>query len=104
VLWVGQCCFNETAPPQLFSKIGGGAEDNLSLQKNGGMFLKDSHTDSADTPSGSLEGNQLHLLCVGWRNFFSSCAVVSVFWFLVGNRFWCYILTYLEYNAVVAVC
>ncbi len=28
-----------------------------------------------------------HLLCVGWRNFFSSCAVGSVFWFLVGNRF-----------------
>ncbi len=22
---------------------------------------------------------QIHLLCVGWRNFFSSCAVVSVF-------------------------
>jgi hypothetical protein len=23
---------------------------------------------------------QIHLLRVGWRNFFSSCAVVSVFW------------------------
>jgi hypothetical protein len=41
--------------------------------------------------------------CVGWRNFFSSCAVVSVFWFLVGNRFWCYLPTYLEYNTVVAL-
>jgi hypothetical protein len=40
---------------------------------------------------------------VGWRNFVSSSAVVSVFWFLVGNRFWCYIFTYLEYNTVVAV-
>jgi hypothetical protein len=23
---------------------------------------------------------QIHLLRVGWRNYFSSCAVVSVFW------------------------
>ncbi len=43
-------------------------------------------------------------LRMGWRNFFSSCAVESVFWFLVGNRFWCYLLTYLEYNTVVALC
>ncbi len=28
---------------------------------------------------------------MGWRNFFSSCAVVSVFWFLVGNSFRCYL-------------
>jgi hypothetical protein len=28
---------------------------------------------------------------VGWRNLFTSCAVVSVF-FLTGNRFWFYIL------------
>jgi hypothetical protein len=28
---------------------------------------------------------------------------MSVFWFLVGNRFWCYILTYLEFITVVAV-
>ncbi len=41
---------------------------------------------------------------MGWRNFFSSCAVVSVFWFLVGNRFWCNLLTYLKYNTVVALC
>ncbi len=24
---------------------------------------------------------RIHLLCMGWRNLFSSCAVVSVFWF-----------------------
>ncbi len=47
---------------------------------------------------------QIHFLRVGWRNFFSSCAVVSVFWFLVGNRFWCYLNAYLEYNTVVALC
>jgi hypothetical protein len=46
----------------------------------------------------------IHLLRVGWRNFFSSCAVVSVFWFLGGNRFSCYLLTYLEYNTVVSLC
>ncbi len=34
--------------------------------------------------------------CVGWRNFFSSCDVVSIF-VLAGNRFWFYILLmYLE--------
>jgi hypothetical protein len=40
----------------------------------------------------------------GLEEIFSSCAVVLVFWFLVGNRFWCYLLTYLEYNTVVALC
>ncbi len=39
----------------------------------------------------------------GLEELFSSCAVVSVFWFLAGNRFWCYLLTYLEYNIVVAL-
>jgi hypothetical protein len=50
-----------------------------------------------------------HLLCIGWRNFFSSCAVVSVFCFPVVLLcqffgFWFYILTYLEYNIVVVLC
>ncbi len=40
----------------------------------------------------------------GLEEPFSSCAVVSVFWFLAGNRFWCYLLTYLEYKTVVALC
>ncbi len=40
----------------------------------------------------------------GLEELFPSCSVVSVFWFLVGNRFWCYLLTYLEYNRVVALC
>jgi hypothetical protein len=30
---------------------------------------------------------RIHSLRMGWRNFFSSCAVVSVFWFLARNRF-----------------
>ncbi len=45
----------------------------------------------------------IYLLCVGWRNFFQLCCCVS-FLVLAGNRFWCYILTYLEYNTVVALC
>ncbi len=44
-----------------------------------------------------------HSLHVVWSNFFSSCAVVSFFWYLAENRFWCYLLTYLEYNTVVAL-
>jgi hypothetical protein len=47
--------------------------------------------------------NSKHLLRMGWRNFFQLCCCVS-FLFLVVNKFWCYILTYLEYNAVVVLC
>ena len=39
----------------------------------------------------------------GLEEHFSSCAVVSVL-VLVGNRFWFYILMYLEYNTVVVLC
>ncbi len=39
----------------------------------------------------------------GLEELFSRCAVVSVF-FPVENRFWCYLLTYLEYNTGVALC
>jgi hypothetical protein len=35
--------------------------------------------------------------------FFQLCCCIS-FLVLVGNRFRCYILTYLEYNTVVALC
>ncbi len=62
-----------------------------------------SHVSSALLRS-ILSQAKKHLLHVGWRNFFSICAVVSGFWFLAGNRFWCYLLTHLEYNRVVALC
>ncbi len=39
----------------------------------------------------------------GLEVLFFISAVVSGFWFLAGNRFWCYLLTYLEYNTVVAL-
>ncbi len=39
----------------------------------------------------------------GLEELFSSCAVMSDFWFLVGNRFRCYILMYLEYKTVVVL-
>ncbi len=35
----------------------------------------------------------IHLLRVGWRNFFSSCAIVSVFFVVAGNSFRCYLPT-----------
>jgi hypothetical protein len=41
-------------------------------------------------------------LRMGWRNFFSSCAVVSVFG--SGKKQFLMILTYFEYNTVVALC
>ncbi len=45
----------------------------------------------------------IHSLRLGWRNFFP---VVPLCQFLVlaGNRFWFYILMYLEYNTVVVLC
>jgi hypothetical protein len=45
----------------------------------------------------ALSTKKKHLLHMGWRTFFSSCAVVS-FLVLARNRFWFYMLTYLEYN------
>ncbi len=46
---------------------------------------------------------QEHLLRVGWRNFFL-VVVLCQFLVLAGNRFWFYILMYLEYNTVVVSC
>ncbi len=38
------------------------------------------------------------------EELFFPVALLCQFLVLVGNRFWCYILTYLEYNTVVALC
>ncbi len=40
---------------------------------------------------------RIHLLRVGWRNFFSSCGLCQ-FLVLAGKRFWFYILMYLEFK------
>jgi hypothetical protein len=40
---------------------------------------------------------------VGWRNFFP-VVLLCQFSVLAGNRFWCYIIMYLEYNTVVVLC
>ncbi len=53
---------------------------------------------------GMMDRGTNTLAARGLEELFSSCAVVSDFWFLVGNRFWCYLLMYLEYNKVVALC
>jgi hypothetical protein len=53
---------------------------------------------------GMTEGGTNTLAAHGLEELFSSCAVLSVFWFLVENRFWCYLLSYLEYNTVVVLC
>ncbi len=50
------------------------------------------------------DGGTNTLAARGLEDLFSSCAVVSVFLFLVGNRFWCYLHMYLEYNTVVVLC
>jgi hypothetical protein len=40
----------------------------------------------------------------GLEDFFPVVLFCVSFLVLAGNRFWCYILTYLEYNTVVALC
>ncbi len=44
-----------------------------------------------------------HLLRMGWRNFFP-VVLLCQFLVLAGNRFWFFILMYLEYNTVVVLC
>ncbi len=54
--------------------------------------------------TGRITDGETNILAMhGLEELFSSCAVVSVCWFLVGNSFGCYLLTYLEYNTVVAL-
>ncbi len=48
-------------------------------------------------------GKIVHSLSVGWRNFFP-VVLLCQFLVLAGNRFWFYILAYLKYNTVVALC
>ncbi len=47
---------------------------------------------------------QIHLLCVGWRNLFSSCAVVSVFCSDGKQVLVVHTTMYLEYHTVVVMC
>jgi hypothetical protein len=49
-------------------------------------------------------GSLIHLLCVGWRNFFP-VVLLCQFFVLARNRFWFYILLMLlEYHTVVVLC
>jgi hypothetical protein len=51
----------------------------------------------------SLTEGQIHWLRVGWMTFFP-VVLLCQFVVLVGNRFWFYILMYLEYDTVVMLC
>ncbi len=58
------------------------------------------------SPYGWMESRmekQIHLLRVGWKNFFPVVQLCQ-FLALVGNRFWFYILMYLKYNKFVVLC
>ncbi len=50
-----------------------------------------------------LTEKRIHLLCVGWRNFFSSCAFLSIFG-SGGKQVLVYILMNLQYLTVVVLC
>jgi hypothetical protein len=63
------------------------------------------HSLSPYSQTDGITNGETNTLAVrGLEELFSSCAVVSVFWFLAGYGFWCYSLTYLEYNTVVDLC
>ncbi len=47
--------------------------------------------------------HRIHLLHVGWKNFFP-VVLLCQFLVLAENKFWSYILMYLEYNTVVVLC
>ncbi len=59
------------------------------IPDRGFLFLRNTLLLYSFSPYSQTESQikkPIHLLCVGWRNLFSSCAVVSVF-ILAGNRF-----------------
>ncbi len=49
------------------------------------------------SPTDEITEEQIHLLRMGWRNFFP-VVLLCQFVVLVENRFWFYILMYLEYK------
>ncbi len=53
--------------------------------------------------SNNDEPDIINLQHVGWRKFFP-VVVLCQFLVLVGNRFWFYLLMYLEYNIVMVLC
>ncbi len=55
-----------------------------------------------ETDTQTQTHRQLHSLHVGWRIFFPVVLLCQIL-VLAGNRFWFYILMYLEYNTVVVL-
>ncbi len=99
-------------------------EQLANIPDRGFLFLRNTLLLYSLSPYSQTERqteSQIHLLCVGWRNLFSSCAIVSVFCsggkqvlvlhntyvlrvpyscgvelvflILAGNCFWCYLRT-----------
>ncbi len=57
-------------------------KQQANIPDRGFLFLRNTlllYSLSPYSQTESLTEKRIHLLCMGWRNFFSSCAVVSVF-------------------------
>ncbi len=80
------------------------AERKITLHSHKHSFTPYPSLSPYSQMDGITDGEMNTLAVHGLEELFASCAVVSVFWFLAGNRFWCYLLRYLEYNTVVALC
>ncbi len=67
-------------------------KQQANIPDRGFLFLRNTrllYSLSPYSQTESLTEKRIHSLCVGWRNLFSSCAVVSCqFLVLAGNRFW----------------
>ncbi len=53
---------------------------------------------------GITDGGTNTLALRGLEELFCLIVLLCQFLVLAGNRFWCYILMYLEYNTVVGLC
>jgi hypothetical protein len=79
------------------------AERKITVRSHKHSFTPHPSLSPYSPTDGMTDGGTNTLAVRGLEELFSSCAVVSVFWFLVGNMFWCYLLMYLEYSTVVAL-
>ncbi len=67
------------------------AERKITVRSHTKLFNSISLSALTDRRTDRQTEEEIHLLRVGRRNFFSSCVVVSVFLVVTGNSFWCYL-------------
>jgi hypothetical protein len=72
------------------------AEKKITIHSHKHFFTPYPSLSPYSQTDGITDGETNTLAARGLEELFSSCAVVSVLWFLAGNSFRCYLLTYLQ--------